>query len=201
MAGKPVNLHLPDVPQIRFGENVGKAEMRQIEDSIRVCRRNFQRVKELLERGITSGAVVAPGVVGESQLTTAAKTLVGDVTGLTGSLGATVVERIQGKPIPVPTASEDNKLPRYDDGTDAMVWASILELLELISTTQGEVLFRGAAGWEVLGVGTALQVLTTNGAFADPSWQDASSAVPGVDFNILTDEDGLILDDGEVIWT
>lgn len=51
---------------------------------------------------------------------------------------------------------------------------SISAILDFISSTRGSVLYRGAASWAALAAGTAGQVLTTNGAGADPSWATAS---------------------------
>lgn len=43
-------------------------------------------------------------------------------------------------------------------------------ILDLVTTTRGSVLFRGATGWQALAPGTAGWRLTTNGAGADPTW-------------------------------
>lgn len=40
----------------------------------------------------------------------------------------------------------------------------------VLGTTQGDVIYRGAAGWAALGPGTSGNVLTTGGAGADPAW-------------------------------
>lgn len=48
------------------------------------------------------------------------------------------------------------------------------EILDAISTTQGSILFRGAADWQALGPGTSGQFLKTLGAAADPQWATAS---------------------------
>ncbi len=48
--------------------------------------------------------------------------------------------------------------------------AEVQAILDQITTTQGSILFRGAAGWEALAPGTSGQFLKTNGAGADPSW-------------------------------
>lgn len=47
---------------------------------------------------------------------------------------------------------------------------SIQTLLDGISTTQGSILYRGASAWVALGPGTSGNVLSTNGAGANPSW-------------------------------
>lgn len=43
-------------------------------------------------------------------------------------------------------------------------------VLDLIGSTQGQVLYRGPSGWTVLAPGTSGFVLTTGGGAADPSW-------------------------------
>jgi len=58
---------------------------------------------------------------------------------------------------------------------DITLDADIQELLNLISTTRGSVLYRGNSAWAALAPGTAGQVLSTNGAGADPSWIAAGS--------------------------
>lgn len=47
---------------------------------------------------------------------------------------------------------------------------SASQILDSLGSTRGEILYRGAASWAVLGTGTSGQVLTANGAGADPSW-------------------------------
>lgn len=46
----------------------------------------------------------------------------------------------------------------------------------IASEAQGDILYRGAAGWERLGFGTSGQVLTTNGTGANPSWETPSGS-------------------------
>ena len=43
-------------------------------------------------------------------------------------------------------------------------------VLDMLSSTRGAVLYRGANGWAALPPGTAGHRLTTNGAGADPTW-------------------------------
>ena len=50
------------------------------------------------------------------------------------------------------------------------------QLLDWIGGTQGQVLYRGAAGWSALNPGTSGQFLKTQGAAADPIWAAAASA-------------------------
>lgn len=47
---------------------------------------------------------------------------------------------------------------------------SLSSILDTISSTQGNILYRGAASWAALAVGTSGQVLATRGAANDPVW-------------------------------
>lgn len=53
---------------------------------------------------------------------------------------------------------------------DVTLNADTQAILDQISTTQGSILYRGAADWAALAPGTAGYLLKTNGAGADPSW-------------------------------
>lgn len=48
--------------------------------------------------------------------------------------------------------------------------ANASSILDLIGSTRGSVLYRGASGWAALTPGTSGQFLKTNGAGADPTW-------------------------------
>ena len=48
--------------------------------------------------------------------------------------------------------------------------SNITSMLDGISTTQGDILYRGASSWAALSPGTAGYVLQTNGVGANPSW-------------------------------
>lgn len=63
-------------------------------------------------------------------------------------------------------------------------WTSALisSLLDLISSTRGAILYRGATAWAALSPGTSGHALTSNGAGADPSYQ----AVAGASVNSFT---------------
>lgn len=51
--------------------------------------------------------------------------------------------------------------------------AEVQAILDQISTVQGSILFRGAAGWDELVPGTSGDFLKTNGAGANPEWAAA----------------------------
>jgi hypothetical protein len=53
--------------------------------------------------------------------------------------------------------------------------ADVQAILNLVSTTRGAILYRGAAAWSALLPGAAGNFLKTNGAGADPSWAAAAA--------------------------
>lgn len=82
--------------------------------------------------------------------------------------------------------------------TDARVAA----FLAALAAAHGDLLYYNGSAWVRLAPGTSGQVLESQGAGAAPQWVDPSSGgTPGTDFDLLTDEDGLVLDNGEAIWT
>lgn len=69
-------------------------------------------------------------------------------------------------------AGLDGGGPLSDDVT---IDANASAILDLISSTRGTVLYRGASAWSALAPGTVGQVLQTGGAGADPSWVNATA--------------------------
>jgi hypothetical protein len=67
--------------------------------------------------------------------------------------------------------------------TGAVGTLSASSVLDMIGSTRGSILYRGASVWTALTPGTAGQLLTSNGAGADPSW--AANAVLGTPFVLL----------------
>ena len=59
-------------------------------------------------------------------------------------------------------------------------------LLNILGTTRGSILYRGASAWVPLTPGTATHVLTSNGAGADPSWAAAAGGVSDGDKGDIT---------------
>lgn len=55
------------------------------------------------------------------------------------------------------------------------------QVLDAVGSTRGSILYRGASGWAILPPGTSGQVVTSNGAGADPSYQDAAGGSGGSD--------------------
>jgi hypothetical protein len=65
-------------------------------------------------------------------------------------------------------------LGRNSAGVGLTEELQISQALDWIGSTQGQILYRGAAGWEVLGTGTSGQYLQTQGAGFNPVWAAAS---------------------------
>ena len=92
-----------------------------------------------------------------------------EVQALVDALSATSITSADGSiTVTNPTLADD-----VDLSVDEQV------VLDAISSTQGTILYRGASSWAALAVGTAGQVLNTNGAGADPTWEDAASGGGG----------------------
>ncbi|MGN6102991.1 MAG: glycosyl hydrolase family 28-related protein, partial [Devosia sp.] len=54
---------------------------------------------------------------------------------------------------------------------------TVSSVLDFIGSTQGDILYRNASGWAVLGPGTSGQFLKTQGAAANPTWATPLGAV------------------------
>ncbi len=79
-------------------------------------------------------------------------------------------------------------------------YSQISDFLDFLGTAQGDVVFRGASGWEVLAPGTAGEVLATGGAAADPAWTSLSGVVSdGLDD--IGNVQGDILYRNATVWT
>jgi hypothetical protein len=66
-------------------------------------------------------------------------------------------------------------LGRSSIGAGAIEEIPVSTALDLVGSTQGSILYRGASAWTALTPGTSGQVLRSNGAAANPSWTSASS--------------------------
>jgi hypothetical protein len=84
----------------------------------------------------------------------------------------------------LPSISTNSVLGNNSGVTSVPSALTASNVLDMIGTTQGQVLYRGASGWAVLAPGTSGQVLTTAGAAANPSWATVSGT--GTVTNIAT---------------
>ena len=71
-------------------------------------------------------------------------------------------------------------------GTANVQDASVTTYLDLIGSTQGNLMYRNASSWTVLAPGTAGQALITNGAAANPSWGSVLASQTGNSGKFLT---------------
>lgn len=69
--------------------------------------------------------------------------------------------------------------PDGDINNSPIIAADVQEILDQITATRGAILFRGLLGWSSLVPGIAGNVLSTNGAGADPSWVPQSGGGGG----------------------
>lgn len=77
------------------------------------------------------------------------------------------------------TANADGSYLASGVVTERTILGGISKLLDSLGTAQGDILFRGALGWEILSPGTAGYFLKTNGSGADPAWAAASGGGGG----------------------
>jgi hypothetical protein len=80
-----------------------------------------------------------------------------------------------------PSSSTAGHLATFADATGKVLADTALSaaLDAAIGATQGSVLYRGASMWAALAPGTSGQVLTTQGAGANPKWADQSGGSGG----------------------
>lgn len=64
----------------------------------------------------------------------------------------------------------DTVLGRTASGTGAVSALGATDVLDMLGSTQGNILYRNGSAWTVLAPGTAGQVLQSGGAAANPSW-------------------------------
>lgn len=71
-----------------------------------------------------------------------------------------------------------SKLVRVTGAEDALEFATVSEALDVLGAVEGDILVRGASGWQPLVIGSADDVLTTNGT--DPAWGNISAILDAI---------------------
>jgi|SRR5580765_1312398 hypothetical protein len=75
-------------------------------------------------------------------------------------------------------------------------YSQISEFLDVLGTTQGDIIYRGASAWQVLAPGSAGQILTSGGAAANPAWASNST-----NLDTFGSTQGDILYRNATVWT
>lgn len=107
---------------------------------------------DILYRGAADWLALPAGVAGNYLSTGGAG---GDPSWIAGTL---------------PVIANNNLLANTSGGAAAPVATTVTATLDIIGATQGQILYRGAAVWSPLAVGSAGQFLQTQGAAANPTW-------------------------------
>lgn len=126
-------------------------------------------------------------------------TFTGDVTGTlqtTGATPLTVANNAVTYAKMQDVSATDRVLCRDTSGAGDTEECTSSAVMDMIGTTRGSILYRGASGWAILAPGTATHVLTSNGAGADPSYQAPTGG--GAEVNDLEATDPPTVEDDEV---
>lgn len=91
-------------------------------------------------------------------------------TGLTGG-GDLSADRT----LALASVGSNQILANLTGSTAAPTGNSLSAILDTLTNVQGSIAYRGASGWTALAPGSVGQVLTSGGAGADPSWQNAAA--------------------------
>jgi hypothetical protein len=138
---------------------------------------------DVLYRGASGWTVLAPGTSGQVLTTAGASanptwttvTGTGTVTSVATNNGITGGTITTTGTIGLATISTGNVLAYTSGGTGVPVATAPTAVLDVIGSTEGDILYRGASTWSVLGPGTNGQVLQTQGAGSTPQWANAGS--------------------------
>jgi hypothetical protein len=84
------------------------------------------------------------------------------------------------------TTATGKILGRTTSGSGAIEELTPSAVLDLIGSTRGSILYRGASGWSILAPGTSGYVLTSNGSGADPSYQAGGGGGGGGTWGSIT---------------
>ncbi len=143
---------------------------------------------DVLFRGATLWEYLPAGTIGNALITQGA-----GADPIWGSVSATWLDLTD---TPNSYVGETGKIAHVNAGETAIELESISEILDAeAGSTHGQILYRNGTVWTVLAPGTAGQVLETNGAGANPSWETASggggSGDPGAGYeeDVVFDQD------------
>lgn len=161
---------------------------RDVVQARRVIDQNFSRIADVLNRAIAAGSLILPGGITIGMLASSVKTFAGD---LSGTLPTGVVVGMQSKTLAAPAAGDDGKAITYNHGGSAWAYTS---LMTNPLTTRGDLVYRNATVPARLAVGTANQVLKSDGT--DPGWGGVSALLDAV----FSSTQGSVLYRGAASW-
>lgn len=137
----------------------------------------------VLYRGSAAWTSLPPGTAGQVLQTSgagadpswASSGGTGTVTSVATGTGLTGGPITSSGTISLAAIADQRVLANVSGGSAAPTPTSLSALIDACAgATQGDVLYRNASGWVVLGPGTSGQLLSTGGAAANPSWITAS---------------------------
>lgn len=82
-------------------------------------------------------------------------------------------------------SGDADKIVRVTSTADGVEFASLSAVLDVLSSTQGVVLYRDSSGWAALAPGTSGQVFTSQGSGANPKWAAGGGGGGGTSLTIL----------------
>lgn len=129
--------------------------------------------------------------IAEATSVSAITALTGDVTATgPGSVAATIANNAVTL-AKLATQADQTILANISGGVAVPTAATLTAILnDIIGTTQGAIIVRDATGWEILGPGSANQVLTAHGAAADLTWESPAAGGGTYAFGITIDGGG-----------
>jgi len=71
---------------------------------------------------------------------------------------------------PTTYTGKSNTLVQVNSAANGLIFESLSSVLDSLGATEGDILYRGPSGWQVLAPGTPNYVLQTNGSGAAPTW-------------------------------
>ena len=190
-------LDLTDTPNSYVGETGKIAHVNAGETAI-----ELESISEILdaEAGSTHGqilyrngtvwTVLAPGTSGYLLQTNGAAA---NPSWVVAPTGTTVFTGLTDTPANY--TGDADKIAMVNTGETALEFRTVSDMLEEVGATQGQIMYYNGTAWTVLAPGTAGQVLETNGAGANPSWETASggggSGDPGAGYeeDVVFDQD------------
>lgn len=130
-----------------------------------------------LTPGTNGQVLTSGGAAANPSWTTVTGT--GTVTSIATNNGITGGTITASGTIGLATIATGNVLAYTSGGTGVPVATVPSSVLDVIGSTEGNILYRGASTWSVLAPGTNGQYLQTSGAGSTPSWAGAVNSIAG----------------------